>query len=135
MKKVLITGALFALLGTVTVSCQKEAEPVTSSVCSQAEYNVRYSIDNRIYHANLQTPEEWHTFLSDMLVLSRKHHRISIHRLNNNWTIASKESVVFKTLDQKEANAWAEEMLLAGYDIIIEFDAETGYYIITAIRD
>ena len=135
MKKVLITVALFALLGPLAVSCQKEAEPVTSSVCSQAEYNVRYSIDNRIYHANLQTPEEWHTFLSDMLALSRKHHRISIHRLNNNWTIASKESVVFKTLDQKEANAWAEEMLLAGYDIIIEFDAETGYYIITAIRD
>ena len=74
MKKVLITVALFALLGTVTVSCQKEAEPVTSSVCSQAEYNVRYSIDNRIYHANLQSSEEWHTFLSDMLALSRKHH-------------------------------------------------------------
>ena len=135
MKRKMITATLLALLGTFAVSCQKEADTAPSTVYSQSEYNVLYRIDNTLYHANIQTPEEWHTFLSDMLVLSRKHHRISIHRLNNNWTIASKESVVFKTLDQKEANAWAEEMLLAGYDIIIEFDAETGYYIITAIRD
>ncbi len=135
MKKVIISVAVISLLGAFTVSCQKEADPVPSTVYSQSKYNVRYSIDNHIYHANLQTYEEWHTFLSNMLALSRQHHRISIHKNGNNQTIASKEKVVFKTPDPEEASAWAEEMLLAGYNINMEFDEETGYYIVTAIRE
>lgn len=135
MNKVAITVALFALLGTVTVSCQKETETIPSSDWSQVAYNVRYSIDNHIYYACLQSPEEWHTFLSDMLALSRKHHRITIHKLCNNCIIASKEKEVFQTSDKGEAEAWAEKMMLAGYDIIFEFDDETGNYIITAIRE
>ena len=127
---------MLAILGTVAVSCQKEAEPVHSSVCSQSEYNVRYTIDNRIYHASLQTSEEWHTFLSDMFALARQGHRIRIQKTpTSHQSVPTKEVITFKTLNPEEANAWAEEMLLAGYDINIEFDSESGYYIVTAIRE
>ena len=134
MKRTIIKVAILALLGTVAVSCQKEAEPVPSSVCSQSECNVRYSIDNRIYHANLQTSEEWHIFLSDMFALARQGHRITIQNTTvSTPTAASKEIKTHETKDYGEALDWANMMIELGYIVTIEYDEETGIYIVTAI--
>ena len=134
MKRTIIKVAILALLGTVAVSFQKEAEPVTSSVCSQSEYNVRYSIDNRIYHVSLQTSEEWNTFLSDMLALARQGHRITVQKNTvSTPTAASKEIKTHETKDFGEALEWADMMTELGYEVIIEYDDETGIYKLTAI--
>jgi hypothetical protein len=134
MKKTIIKVAILALLGAFAVSCQKEAAPVTSSVCSQSEYNVRYSIDNRIYHANLQSSEEWHTFLSDMLALARQGHRITIQKpTSSNQTAAPKEIKTHETDNYDDAIAWMKMMIELGYEVTIEYDEETGIYIVTAI--
>ena len=134
MKKAIIKVAILALLGTVAVSCQKEAAPVTSSVCSQAEYNVRYSIDNRVYHASLQTSEEWHTLLSDLLALARQGHRITIQNTTVSTTsAASKEIKTHETDNYDDAISWMKMMSELGYEVIIEFDEETGIYTLTAI--
>ena len=125
---------MLAILGTVAVSCQKEAEPVHSSVCSQSEYNVRYSIDNRIYHANLQTSEEWHSFLSDMLALARQGHRIKIQNTtSSNQTAASKEIKTHETDNYDDAIAWMKMMIELGYEVTMEYDEETGIYTLIAI--
>lgn len=134
MKRTIIKVAILALLGTVAVSCQKEAEPVPSSVSSQSEYNVRYTIDNRIYLANLQTSEEWHSFLSDMLALARQGHRITVQNTtSSNQTASSKEIKTHETKDYGEALDWANMMIELGYEVTIEYDEETGIYTLTAI--
>ena len=136
MKKTIIKVAILALLGTIAVSCQKEAEPITSSVCSQSEYNVRYTIDNRIYHASLQTSEEWHTFLSDMLALTRQGHRISVQRTSTSSQILpTKDVVTFETTNMDEALEWANMMIEQGYEVFLEYDEESGLYSLTAKKD
>ena len=133
MKKTVITATLIALLGTVAVSCQKEAEPVTSSVCSLSEYNVLYRIDNVVHHANIQSPEEWHAFLTDMLALARHGHNVSIQRTSTaSQILPTKDVVTFETTNGDEAIEWVEMMTELGYDVSIEFDEDTGLYTLIA---
>ena len=136
MKRTMITATLLAILSATAVSCQKEAEPVPSSVCSQSEHNVRYTIDNRIYHASLQTSEEWHTFLSDMLALTRQGHRISVQRTSTSSQILpTKDVVTFETTNMDEALEWANMMIEQGYEVFLEYDEESGLYSLTAKKD
>ena len=133
MKKTVITATLIALLGAFAVSCQKEAEPVPSSVCSLSEYNVLYRIDNVVHHANIQSPEEWHAFLTNMLAFARQGHSVSVQRTStSSQTLPTKDVVTFETTNGDEAIEWAYMMTELGYDVSIEFDEETGLYTLIA---
>ena len=135
MKKTVIMATLLAMLGAFAVSCQKEAEPAPSSVYSQSEYNVLYYIDNVVHHASIQSPEEWHAFLTDMLAFARQGHRISVQRTSSyTQTLPAKEVVTHETNDPKEANEWLKMMIEQGYEVFVEYNEETGIYTLTAIK-
>ena len=55
MRKIFITIALFAVLGTLTVSCQKEN--IIDDTCVVAEngtvFTVSYSVDGATHHITL----------------------------------------------------------------------------------
>ena len=65
MKKSTKTVALFAVLSTLAVSCQKENilnEPTTIEQNSSI-YMVRYSIDGVMHQLTLSGDDAWHDFL------------------------------------------------------------------------
>lgn len=131
----MITATLLAMLGAFAVSCQKEADTAPSTVYSQSEYNVLYRIDNVVHYANIQSPEEWNTFLTDMLALARQGHRVSVQRTStSSLTLPAKEVVTHETKDPNEALEWCYTMTEQGYEVIIKFDEETGIYTLTAIK-
>jgi hypothetical protein len=135
MKKTIITATLLAMLGAFAVSCQKEADTAPPTVYSQSEYNLLYRIDNVVHYANIQSPEEWNTFLSDMLALARQGHRVSVQRTStSSLTLPAKEVVTHETKDPDEVIAWFNMMTEQGYEVIIKFDEETGIYTLTAIK-
>ena len=131
----MITATLLALLGTVAVSCQKEADTIPPTVYSQSEYNVLYRIDNVVHHANIQSPGEWHAFLTDMLALARQGHRVCVQRTStSSQTLPTKEVVTHETKDPNDAIEWFSMMTEQGYTVTIEFNEETGIFTLTAKR-
>ncbi len=135
MKKIVITATLLAMLGTFAVSCQKEADTVPATVYSRSEYNVLYRIDNILHHANIQSPEEWNVFLSDMFALARHGHRVSVQRTTvSSLTLPSKDIVTHETKDPDDAIEWSKTMTEQGYEVTIEYDIETGIYTLTAVK-
>ncbi len=64
MKKAFTTVALFAVLGTMAVSCQKENEFDRISVEAEqnAIYRVNYAVDGKTYHLTLIGDVAWHDF-------------------------------------------------------------------------
>ena len=124
--------AILALLGTVAVSCQKEADTLPSAVCSYSEYNVLYRIDNNLYYANIQSPDDWHTFLDGLLAYARQGHNVSIQRTSSSQTMPTKEVFTFETTNEEDAIAWADNMTEHGYAVTIKYDEKTGIYSLTA---
>jgi hypothetical protein len=70
-----------------------------------------------------------------MFALARQGHRITVSRTTTARQVATKETVTYKTNDPEDARRWAREMIIEGYDVEINFDEESGIYIVTAIQE
>lgn len=79
MKKHLTTLTLFAVLGTLTVSCQKENlfDQTQIEVEQTAIYKVSYSIDGTSYQITLFGDDAWRDFVKQMIALAEKGHRVT----------------------------------------------------------
>ena len=137
MKKIFITIALFAVLGTLAVSCQKEniIDQTVSVEENRQVYRVTYSIDGATYHLTLVGEDTWHVFLHRMIALAEEGHRVTFRNEEASSGIAStKEVVTYSTSSHEAAYKWADEMVLKGYSVTIEYDERTGIYTCTAIK-
>ena len=135
MKKILITVALLATLGTFATSCQKEVAQSTATEYACSEHTFVYRIDNKEYYADIPNGDEWYSFLTRMVAISREGYRVTVRLAGSSTqTAASKEKVVFETDNPEEAAKWAEMMLEAGYEVTVYFDEQTGVYTLTAIN-
>ncbi|MBQ6954996.1 MAG: hypothetical protein IJP80_00045 [Bacteroidales bacterium] len=137
MKKTIIGIALFAVLGTLAVSCQKEKfiDRPLSTEESSSVYRVTYSIDGVTYHLTLVGDDTWHDFLHRMIALAEKGHRVSFRNEEaSSGTATSKDIVTFTTSSHDDAHKWAIEMADKGYEVSIEFDERTGIYTCTAVK-
>lgn len=137
MKKNFITIALFAVLSTLAVSCQKENIMATPSIMAEkgTVYSVTYSVDGMTYHLTLVGEDAWHAFLHHMMALAKEGHEVSFRNENaSSRVISPKDVVTFTTTIETEASAWAEAMAGQGYEVTIKYDKDSGVYTCTAIK-
>lgn len=137
MKKLWITVAFAALLGTLNVSCQKEniSEPVNANgvkeVC--ATYNIQYTIDGVAYSATLNGEADYDAFLQYLVGLARNGYSVTFWDTDKYQSSSvSKEVIVYTTRDKDDATNWSKTMVDKGYKVTIDFDEGTGEYICIA---
>ena len=74
MKRNMISVALFAVLATMAVSCQKEnfMEPQSSVMEVDSVRSVLYSVNGVEHSVTLYNDEEWDAFVDTMMSLARQ---------------------------------------------------------------
>ena len=137
MRKIFITIALFAVLGTLAVSCQKENIIDETSIVAENNkvYTVCYTVDGVTHHLTLIGEDAWHDFLNRMFALAEDGHEVSFRNEDRaSRVLSSKDVVTFTTTNHDDAYAWADKMSDEGYTVTIRFDKETGKYTCYAIK-
>lgn len=137
MKRTIITIALFAVLGTLAVSCQKENILGQNAVVAEngTMYTVSYTVDGVTHKITLVGEDAWHDFLHHMIALAEEGHRVSFRNEEAASNAApTKETVTYTTTNHDDAYKWAEKKINEGYSVTIEYDDRTGIYTCTAIK-
>ena len=137
MKKTILTVALFTVLSTLAVSCQKEESTIAEGTVSSqtdTQYCLHYSIDGKRFHASFATKEERHAFMLHLTALTRDGHRIRMS-INAPQRDAANRTETFTTPDPDKAAEWMENMAMQGYIVECFFDEDSGMYICTATID
>lgn len=133
------TLALLAVLSLACVGCQKEtiAEPPLQGVeDNTSAYGMTYSVDGIAGHITLHSPAERDAFIHRMLSLAKEGHKVTFRQDGNTLNaLAPKDVKTYDTTNKDSAYKWANEMLLAGYEVSVEFDEDTGIYHCTATKD
>ena len=118
MKKTFITVALFAMLGTLATSCQKETLTELSPVTAQNEtYLITYSVDGVSMQMRLNGDEALRAFLHRLTALAREGHRVTVRNENTAGQASTKEVVTYHTTSEDDANEWAAKMIRDGYEV------------------
>lgn len=127
--------ALFSVLGTLAVSCQKETLTELSPVTMQAEtYLIAYSVDGMSMQTQVNGDEELRAILRTLTALAREGHRVTVRDSNATSLSITKERVEFRTTSEDEANEWAFKMTKDGYTVTIDYDNNTGEFICVAVK-
>jgi len=137
MRKTFTAIALFAVLGTLAVSCQKENIIDETNIVAENDsvYKVSYTIDGATYQITLVGDEAWHDFLNRMFALAEEGHVVTFCDEDAaSRIISTKETVTYTTPDHDEAYAWAESMGKSGYTVTVTFDKEKKTYTCYAIK-
>ena len=134
MKKYFITVALYVVLATLAVGCQKETSEIpvgTDVVCSV--YTVTYTIDEQTYRNVFAGEQEWNLFLHRMVALAKEGHTVSFKYEENDTMPSQKDVVTYTTTDENDAVAWCNRMTKDGYLVTLSYDRETHIYTCIAI--
>ena len=135
MKRTIITVALFAVLGTLATSCQKETLTELSPVAAQAEtYLITYSVDGVSMQTRLNGDEALRAFLRRLTALAREGHRVTVRNENTAGQASTKEVITYHTTSEDDANEWAAKMIRDGYEVEIDYDEKTGEFVCIAIK-
>lgn len=137
MRKTFTTIALFAVLGTLAVSCQKENIIDETSIVAESGkvYTVSYTVDGVTHQLTLVGDNAWHDFLNRMFALAEEGYEVSFRNEETALRIVSaKEVVTYSTKNRDEAFSWAEAMIDEGYSVTINFDRKTGVYTCEAVK-
>lgn len=137
MRKTFTTIALFAVLGSLAVSCQKENIIDETSIVAEngKVYTVSYTVDGVTHQLTLIGDEAWHDFMNRMFALAEEGYEVSFRNEETASRIVStKEVVTYSTKDRDKAYAWAEAMAHEGYTVTVSFDKKTGVYTCEALK-
>lgn len=137
MRKTFTTIALFAVLGTLAVSCQKENIIDETSIVAENNkvYTVCYTVDGVTHHLTLIGDDAWHDFMNRMFALAEEGHEVSFRNEETaSRVVSTKDVVTYSTKDRDKAFAWADAMVEEGYTVTVRFDENTGIYTCYAIK-
>ncbi len=135
MKKNFISVALFVVLATMAVSCQKEnlVEPQSTTAEVGTVRTVLYAVDGVEHVVTLYGDDAWNVFVNNMLVLSEQGHDIRfINESAKTSVLHTKETQTLITTSQSEANTWMREKGDEGYTVTLKH--ENGQYTCVAVR-
>lgn len=137
MRKTFTTIALFAVLGTLAVSCQKENIIDDTNIVAENDtvYTVSYTVDGVTHQITLVGDEAWHDFLNYMMALAEEGHEVTFRNEEAaSRVVSTKETVTYSTKDRDKAYAWADAMVEEGYTVTVRFDTDTGVYTCEAVK-
>ncbi len=135
MKRNIITVALFAVLVTIAVSCQKEnlVEPQSTVEVIGTVRTVSYTIDGVTNQIILQNDAEWDAFVDSMLSLSAQGHDVRfVNESASVQELPTKDVQTITTPDQEKAKAWSKEKADQGYTVSTTY--ANGQYTVIAIK-
>lgn len=134
MKKQVISVALFAVLATMAVSCQKEnfVEPQSAVAEVGTVRTVSYAVDGVAHQVTLHGDAEWDAFVDSMMSLSEQGCDVRIiNESASSQSPATKDVQTITTTDRNEAKAWAKQKSDEGYAVAIHHD--NGVYTCVAV--
>lgn len=137
MCKTFTTLALFAVLSTMAVSCQKENIIDENTIVAEngTVYTVSYTVDGVTQQLTLVGDEAWQAFLHRMMALAEEGHEVTFRNEEAaSRVVSAKEVVTYSTSNRDDAYSWAEKMVDDGYTVTIRFDKEKKVYNCYAIR-
>ena len=137
MKKNLKSVALLAVLSLAAAGCQKEAivEPNAQVLQNNSTHNVVYTIDGITYHKTIYGEQNWNDFISWLLAFAKEGHTVVFWSENSSFNAQNtKDTVIFRTQNEEEAQTWCDSMVAQGYAVMMEYDKKTGTYTCTAIK-
>lgn len=135
MKRNIITVALFAVLATMAVSCQKEnfMEPQSSVMEVDSVRSVLYSVNGVEHSVTLYNDEEWDAFVDTMMSLARQGYDVRFVDQNAAaHSIATKDTQTYTTSNQADAKAWAKEKAGQGYSVSTSYT--NGQFVVHAVK-
>lgn len=134
MKKQVISVALFAVLATMAVSCQKEnfVEPQSAVAEVGTVRTVSYAVNGVAHQVTLHSDAEWDAFVDSMMSLSEQGYDVRIiNESAASQSPATKDVQTITTTDRNEAKAWAKQKSDEGYAVAINHD--NGVYTCVAV--
>lgn len=135
MKKPVISIALFALLATMTVGCQKEnfVEPQSAVAEIGTVRTVSYAVDGVAHQITIIGDDAWNDFLHRMLALCREGHEV-FFRDAESPLLGVKETLTYSAKTEAEAIAWCEAKFKEGYGVGMQYDKDKQVYKCYATR-
>lgn len=122
---------LTALWGLTMIACQKEQAVVPQ--CSPTTYTLSYMVDGNVQLMSFQSTDELNTFVLNLMSSVGDGHTVTL--LSDHpylTTVPTKDDVIFRTVSDTAAAAWATEKFLQGYSVTVTFDTETNEYVCRA---
>ena len=138
MKKHFRKVATVAMFASLMVACQKDIVDVNkanndSQVVGQK--TLRYCVDGVRASCVLSNEADWCTFMQEMLLIAESGIPVVVYgESGNTISIGSKEFVTYSTSDKDDATTWCQKMVNDGYDVLIEYDTNTGLFVCTATK-
>ena len=136
MRKTFIAIALFAMIGTLAVSCQKENIMDQNAIVAEngTVYKVSYTVDGVTERLTIVGEAAWHDFLNRMMALAEEGREVTFRNEEAaSQVVSTKKVTTFETKSRAEAYAWTEKMFNAGYTVAIFYDNENDKYVCFAI--
>lgn len=130
-------GILLVAFSIPMASCQKDDKTELFNL-SQQESRVEvvtYSVNGVIHHAVIAGEQSMKELFDYLLALARNGETVCVFSGNQPIQASNaKDTVIYTTTDENDANRWAREMRNQGYQVEIKFDGKTGIYTCTAIN-
>lgn len=139
MRKQFIPVALFAVLATMAVSCQKENvidfAPETTISEAGTMYTVQYAVNGVLHSITISNDSEWDAFMQTVFAFSREGYEIRIMDENRPANaFSAKETLVYTTTSESKASAWTKDKVYNGYQVTVVYNEKTGEYTCIATR-
>ena len=139
MRKQFIPVALFAVLATMAVSCQKENvidfAPETTISEAGTVYTVQYAVNGVLHSITISNDSEWDAFMQTVFALSREGYEVHIMDENRPANgLSTKETQVYTTTNESNASTWSKNKVYNGYQVTVVYNQTTGEYTCIATR-
>ena len=139
MRRNVITVALFTVLATMAVSCQKDDVTTSTPESSVSEtstvYTVQYAVDGVLHSATIHNETEENAIMEYLMALAREGRNVSIQDNNARLQhVATKETQVHTTTSEANASSWSLQKIHDGYNVTIVYNPNNGEYTCIAIR-
>ena len=133
MRRNVITVALFTVLVTMAVSCQKDDVTNSTPELSVSEactvYTVQYAVDGVLHHTTLHSKPERTDFFRQLFAMAKNGHEVVFYDGGKTeQCFATKDVIHYSTTDEDDALAWADKMYDNGYKVRISFDEENKVF-------
>lgn len=139
MKRSIITVALFGVLATMAVSCQKEdiadMAPVSPVSKASTVYTVQYVVDDMPHSTTIHNKSEEQVLMEYLMTRAREGEKINIQNNDaRSQHVTTKATKVYITTSEANASSWLLQKIHEGYNVTIVYNSDNGEYTCIAVR-
>lgn len=131
---------LCALATMSLVACEKESPDTHPQTVQPAEEKAEgiqlyYEIDGTSQTLTVYNREALASTVSRLASMAQEGCRVCLKVIGQQTIAGAKDVVKYNTTDKEKFDKWVLSMLEQGYDVVVEYDNETGTYHGTAVKE